>query len=92
VVEIGGFGVLGLGDVAGLVGLDVVGGGVLRWDVGATVGVGVVGGVVVVLSRVGSFEWSTLPLSSGVVMVPCVSGIVTVWLAYDCIHRSTVDT
>lgn len=78
---------VGRGDVGvelvAAVGLELVGA-----VVGTVVGGAVVGGVDVGVDS----RSSALPSSSGVSMMPGLSGMLTVSLLYDCIQRRTVDT
>jgi hypothetical protein len=68
--------------------VDWPGAGVVGW-----LAAGEVGWEVAVSPGIGVLSFWTFPWSpAGGVIVPGVSGIVTVDLLYDCIHRSTVDT
>jgi hypothetical protein len=82
---------VGLGLLAEVGGFDVpdwLGAGVVGW-----LAAGEVGWEVAVSPGIGVLSFWTLPWSlAGGAIEPGVSGIFTVALLYDCIHRSTVDT
>jgi hypothetical protein len=77
---------VGVLDVAGVV-VGATVGLVVVPPVDVAVGDGLTGVVVRVSSRSRAF-----PSSPGGSMMPGLSGMLTVSLLYDCIHRSTVDT